>query len=115
MKFFFLLLIVSLPFSLFSGEKSPFKVIVLDENIDIQKLAPHQVDYYAPPTRLPSIKKRDEDFLKAGILGVDILGDELDRDLLWVNSKSFALEDLKRDYPKISKIKLAKLIEVVKE
>jgi hypothetical protein len=95
-------------------EKSPYKVIILDENVDASKLAPHQVQKKSRPKDFPSIERRNSDFLKAGIIS-GASEDELDKDLLWISAKHSSLSDLQEKYPKIPKEKLTLLMGLVKK
>lgn len=93
--------------------KSPYKVIILDKDVDGSKLGPHKEQNYKP-TALPTIKSRDNDFKKAGII-LDSKMDELDKDVLWVTAKRVSLEDLQKKYPNISKAQLKALSAQVKK
>jgi len=93
--------------------KSPYKVIILDNNVDGSKLGAHKVQSYKQ-SGLPDIKKRDNDFKVAGIRP-DSKMDELDKDVLWVTAKRVSLEDLQKKYPDISKEQLKALSVQVKK
>ncbi|MEA9355476.1 hypothetical protein SHI21_04665 [Bacteriovorax sp. PP10] len=97
-----------------AGEKSPYKVIILDNTVDASKLGPHQVEKPHRSKDFPSIERRNSDFLKAGIVS-DKSEDELDRDLLWISAKHSSLSDLQEKYPKIPKEKLILLMGLVKK
>lgn len=95
-------------------EKSPYKVIILDDNVDASKLGPHQVQGKYRSKDFPSIERRNSDFLKAGIVS-EKSEDELDKDLLWISAKHSSLSDLQEKYPKIPKEKLVLLMGLVRK
>lgn len=95
-------------------EKSPYKVIILDDNVDASKLGPHKVEKTYRSKDFPSIERRNSDFLKAGIVSAPT-EDELDKDLLWISAKHSSLSDLQEKYPKIPKEKLMLLMGLVRK
>ena len=95
-------------------EKSPYKVIILDNNVDGSKIAPHQVEKKYKSKDFPTAERRNSDFVKAGIVSAPT-EDELDKDLLWFSAKHSSLSDLQEKYPKIPKEKLILLMGLVKK
>lgn len=95
-------------------DKSPYKVIILDDSVDASKLGPHQVQKPYKSKDFPTIERRNSDFLKAGIVS-EKSEDELDKDLLWISAKYSSLSELQEKYPKIPKEKLILLMGLVKK
>ena len=101
-------------FQVVAEEKSPYKVIILDDSVDVSKLGPHQVEKPYRSKEFPSLVRRNSDFVKAGIV-FEATQDELDKDLLWITAKSSTLTELQKKYPNINKEKLTALMRLVKK
>ena len=87
---------------------SPYKIIILDKNIKSEELAPHQV--VARTFNLPAKKERDEAYYYAEFSKEEISKlDELDKDLLWIDSKNLSIKELVLKYPDLSLPSIQKL------
>lgn len=116
MKFFAISICILTTFQLKAEEevKSPYKVIILDNNVDATKLGSHKLEKKFKSNHLPGLERRNSDFIKAGITP-EANEDELDKDVLWVSAKTLSLSDLQKKYPKISKEKLTLLMGLVRK
>jgi hypothetical protein len=101
-----------------SGQQEPaIAIMSTDGGDEIEGMDPQAFKTFNRERKSEILPPEERDALlrKAGITAADVQGmDHLDRDLLYLNSKSRPPEDLYARYPHIARAKLYKLMQITR-